>query len=237
MNYYFITGTSSGIGEALVQELLRYPQHHIFGLSRTNHLQDDAFTHSIIDLSRPEALEAFTFEKLSDAQQIVLVNNAGTLGAVQYVGQQSNENIQNSIQVNFISAALLMNKFISAYQNVDCQKLIINISSGAAISAYDGWSNYCSAKAALNMFTEVIDKEQKSMEHPIQSFAIAPGVVDTLMQNRIRESSAEQFSQIEKFKSLKSNEQLYQAKDVAKELVRLMQNSENIPSVISRISL
>lgn len=237
MNYYFITGTSSGIGKALVQELLKYPRQQIFGLSRSNHLHEDEFTHCAIDLSKPNEVNDFVFPALKDAQKIVLVNNAGTLGEVKYVGQQSNQNIQDSMQVNFTSAALLMNKFIKAYQDYPCEKLIVNISSGAATSAYDGWANYCSAKAALNMYTEAIAKEQEHLDKPVKVFAIAPGVVDTLMQDQIRNASSEQFSQISKFKDLKDNNKLYQAQDVAQRLVEMISEPSTIPSLISRIQL
>ena len=237
MNYYFITGTSSGIGKALVQELLKYPHQHIFGLSRSNKLCEEEFTHKVIDLSKPSEVEAFEFPTLKTTRKIVLVNNAGTLGEIQYVGQQSNQNIQDVMQVNFTSAAILMNKFIAAYQDYPCEKIIVNISSGAATFAYDGWANYCSAKAALNMYTEVINKEQLHRTHPVLSFAIAPGVVDTLMQDLIREVSAEQFSQIEKFKGLKENDHLYKARDVARRLVELIVDPKLIHSLISRIQL
>ena len=34
MNYYFITGTSSGIGKALVEQLLLDEKNHIFGFGQ-----------------------------------------------------------------------------------------------------------------------------------------------------------------------------------------------------------
>lgn len=237
MNYYFITGTSSGIGKALVQAILKHPQQFIFGLSRTNHLHEDEFEHHVVDLSKPEEVAAFEFKKLKDAKRIVLINNAGTLGEIKYVGNQSSSNIQSAMQVNFTSAAVLMNNFIASYQSYPCEKLIINISSGAANSAYDGWSSYCSAKAALNMYTEVIAKEQESLDNAIQCYAIAPGVVDTLMQDVVRESEESQFSQLEKFKNLKDNKQLYQAQDVANRLLEMIFDPTLIPSRISRIQL
>lgn len=237
MNYYFITGTSSGIGKALVDALLKFGNNQIFGLSRTNTLHEDAFHHKVIDLSNAEEVAVFDFEEISKADRIVLINNAGTLGEVKYVGQQSDENIRHSIQVNFVSAAVLMNKFIAKYQEVQAVKLIVNLSSGAADNAYDGWANYCSSKAALNMYTEVIHKEQEKQKYPVKSYAIAPGVVDTLMQEVIRETSSEDFSQLDKFKKLKQNHALYQAQDVARKMISLIEEPATIPSVISRIRL
>lgn len=237
MNYYFITGSSSGIGKALVDELLRYPFNTILGLSRTNFLSEKQFTHYTIDLSKIDDVKNFDFEKLEHADRIVLINNAGTLGDIEHVGSQRDENIAESIMVNFTSAAILMNKFIMAYQNENCEKIIVNLSSGAADSPYDGWANYCSSKSALNMYTKVIHEEQQLQDLPIKVFAIAPGVVDTLMQDTIRTTEKKSFSRIEKFKSLKENDELYQAKDVAKKMLSMIHEPESIPSIISRIQL
>ncbi len=237
MNYYFITGSSSGIGKAMVEELLKYPNNQVIGLSRTNTLGDKQFEYWNCDLSKGAEVKAFKFQNIDKADRIVLINNAGDLGEIAYVGQQSDDNIIASSMVNFTSAAVLMNKFISAYQNFDGEKIIVNVSSGAANSAYDGWANYCSAKAALNMFTRVIYEEQLGQNYPVQAYAIAPGVVDTLMQDTIRNVEERSFSQIEKFRALKENNELYQANEVAEHILALIMDPKNIPSLISRIQL
>ncbi|MDA9952070.1 SDR family NAD(P)-dependent oxidoreductase [Chitinophagales bacterium] len=237
MNNYFITGSSSGIGKALVEELLNYPNNKVIGISRTNTLSDKQFEHWKCDLSKGSEVKAFNFEKIERADRIVLINNAGDLGEIAYVGQQSDDNIIASSMVNFTSAAVLMNKFISAYQDFEGEKIIVNVSSGAANSAYDGWANYCSAKAALNMFTQVIHEEQQAQNFPIQAYAIAPGVVDTLMQDTIREVEERSFSRIEKFRALKENNELYQAHAVAERMLALIMDPKTIPSLISRIQL
>lgn len=237
MNYYFITGSSSGIGKALVEELIKFPGNFVIGMSRRNFLANDQFEHQFIDLSKAEDVRTFQFPALKQAKQIVLINNAGTLGDIKHVGKQSDENIIDSIMVNFTSAAVLMNKFIKTYAAQSCAKCIINLSSGAADSPYDGWANYCSSKAALNMYTQVIHEEQKMHDNPVKIYAIAPGVVDTLMQDQIRQVDESSFSRIDKFKQLKANNELYQAEDVAKKLHELIQDPDRIPSLISRIKL
>lgn len=237
MNYYFITGSSSGIGKALTEELLKYPNNYIIGLSRTNYIADKQFEHRHLDLSKPDEVESFKFEELQHAKKIVLVNNAGTLGDIEHVGNQSSQNIKDSIMVNFAAPAILMNKFIKSYKAFEGERIIINLSSGAADSAYDGWANYCSSKAALNMYTKVIHEEQALKSSPIKIFAIAPGVVDTVMQETIRQVDEGAFSQKKKFKSLKENDELYKAQDVAKQLVKMIHDTSTIPSLISRIHL
>lgn len=237
MNYYIITGTSSGIGNALARELLKYVENRIIGISRSNTIFEDHFQHINIDLSDLSQVKNLDLNIPKDAKKVVLVNNAGTLGEIEYVGQQSNQNVATTINVNFTAAALLMNQFIQKTQDLAIEKVIINISSGAANSAYDGWANYCSSKAALNMYTEVIHKEQQFKKYPVQVFAIAPGVVDTYMQDQIRSSNSNSFSQIEKFKTLKEEKQLFSTFDVAKYLVNVLNDVSKIPSLISRIHL
>lgn len=53
---------------------------------------------------------------------------------------------------------------------------IINMSSGAALRARVGASHYCSSKAAISMFTQVLALE--AAEHNIQVNAVAPGLIE-----------------------------------------------------------
>ena len=82
-----------------------------------------------------------------------------------------------------------------------------------------------------------ITEEQKEQKCPCGIYAIAPGVVDTLMQDQIRQVDEESFSRIDKFRELKANKGLYQAKDVAVKLLEFIEYPEKITSLISRIKL
>lgn len=237
MNYYFITGTSSGLGAALVKILVKDEQNRISGFSRTSHFHHNHFCHQPIDLSKTENFDQISFTELSDPQKIVLINNAGALGTIAHVGNVSSSDLLNTMNVNTLSAMYLCNEFIKAYQHVDAEKIIINISSGAASSPYDGWAAYCASKAALDMFTRVVAKEQELKQFPVKTFAIAPGVVDTNMQNQIRQTNAENFSKIDKFLDLKKGGSLYQSEDVAGKLIYFIENTNEIKDVVSRIQL
>ena len=57
-------------------------------------------------------------------------------------------------------------KIIPSCQNSDAKKSIMNISSGAARHAIESWSSYCSTKAALDMYSEVIHIEQQKEGRP-----------------------------------------------------------------------
>lgn len=53
---------------------------------------------------------------------------------------------------------------------------IVNMSSGAAIRARVGASHYCSSKAAISMFSQVLALE--AAEYNIQVNAVAPGLIE-----------------------------------------------------------
>jgi NAD(P)-dependent dehydrogenase (short-subunit alcohol dehydrogenase family) len=55
--------------------------------------------------------------------------------------------------------------------------VVINITSDAAVEAYDGWGGYGSAKAALDQLTAVL-----AVEHPeLRFYAVDPGDMRTRM--------------------------------------------------------
>lgn len=60
---------------------------------------------------------------------------------------------------------------------------LITIGTGAATQPIPSWSGYCVSKAGLLMLTRVIAAETPE----ITSFSFAPGVVNTVMQQTIRE--------------------------------------------------
>ena len=68
----------------------------------------------------------------------------------------------------------------------DGRGTIVNISSGAAHRAMEGWSAYCASKAGLAMLTKSLALEYGPLG--IRVFGFAPGIVDTDMQASIRAS-------------------------------------------------
>jgi benzil reductase ((S)-benzoin forming) len=237
MNYYFITGTGSGIGKALAEQLLADENNRIVGISRSCSVKHKNYSHLTIDLSNVPELLAYDFPDLEAAESIVLVNNAGMLGDIKHVGLISVENMVQTMHVNTIAVMVLCNQFLKKYEDFDTEKIIINITSGAASSPYDGWAAYCTSKAAVDMFTRVLAKEQTVKKYPAKVYAIAPGVVDTGMQDAIRTADKDNFSNIEKFINLKNDNKLYSTESVAGKLIYFIQNTNEIPDVVSRIQL
>jgi len=234
MKYIFITGSSKGLGKALAELFLEQSNTQVIGIARTCTIQHENYTHHPLDLSNPEMVNSFTFPQLTDAEEILLINNAGMLNPIKKIGTFSAEEVSRNIQVNLTSPIVLSNHFIKQFQQLECKRMIINISSGAGKKPIDGWAAYCSTKSGLNMFSEVMQAEQNLISYVykrIRVIALSPGVIDTEMQAEIRESNSSDFSAVEQFKSYKQNGELQSAQQTAGKIIsnlHLLFDKENV---------
>ncbi|MDX5346981.1 MAG: SDR family NAD(P)-dependent oxidoreductase [Hymenobacteraceae bacterium] len=238
MNYYIITGTSRGIGKALAEALLQNDQNVVHGVSRRKIIEHPNYIHHPLDLSDLDGVE-HNFQKIflpfKDADKVVLVNNAGVIGEVGYVGEFKDDHFEFVFDTNLISPAILMNEFLRHYAQLPCLKVILNISSGAGKYPIDGWAAYCASKAALDMLSLTVQKEQDLRGNQVKVFALAPGVVDTAMQEHIRESEPNSFSTLQKFHDYKEQSLLSSPEDVAEKMLKLLDNPERYKDVVMRI--
>jgi len=239
VNIYIITGASKGIGKALAEELLKDENNCVIGVSRTNTIEHPNYRYQPMDFSDIPAVEhnlQKVFLPYKDAEKLVLINNAGVLGDIGYVGEgMPNERFEFVFDVNVIVPAMLMNTFLQVYKQHPAQKLIVNISSGAGKYPIDGWASYCASKAALDMMSMAIQREQDVRGSGIKIYALAPGVVDTAMQENIREADAERFSTVEKFRDYKATNALAQPEDVASKIIYFMNNTDKYTDVIQDV--
>jgi benzil reductase ((S)-benzoin forming) len=88
------------------------------------------------------------------------------------------------------------------------------LSSGAASTAYAGWSSYNAGKAAVDHWVRTVGAEQ-SPETGCRVIAVAPGVVDTAMQGEIRAVDEDAFPAVERFRELKESGSLISAEQAA----------------------
>ena len=222
MHYYLITGASQGLGRALAEAILERDDTLVLGISRHATIEHPRYQHHPLDLSDIEAVAhnlGKIFPPRPDAQSITLINNAGTLGEIGYVGELPNEHFQFVFDLNVVAPAMLMNTFLSTYGGqTDIPRTVLNISSGAAQRPVDGWAAYCASKAALNALSETTQKEQDLRGSGVRVWALAPGVVDTAMQAHIRTASVGQFSEAEKFVGYQQQGQLQAPEVVARRI-------------------
>lgn len=224
--HVFITGASSGIGKGIAEALLS-DGVTVTGMQRRSGLSHPEYSHQELDLSSAAALEKFSFTAPHQAQRWVLINNAGTIGEVKPVQRLSANATEHSFFLNLTAPVILTQKFLQACEAQGKEPVVINISSGAASYPIPSWSTYCAAKAALEQFTQVLHTD-----HPkVAAMAISPGIVDTEMQDAIRDSKAADFPEHERFVNYKKQGELQSPQVVGKKIATFVHHPEKAPSV------
>ncbi|HEX8428652.1 SDR family NAD(P)-dependent oxidoreductase [Hymenobacter sp.] len=227
MYYYIITGASRGLGKALAETVLSQPDTRVLGVSRHATIQHERYQHQPLDLSDITAVENNlhkVFPTCPNATSITLINNAAVLGDIGYLGEHKNEHFEFVFSVNVIAPAMLMNMFLSAYSGqTSIPRTILNISSGAAQRAVDGWGAYSASKAALDALTRTAQKEQDLRGSGIRLRSLSPGVLDTTMQEHIRGADVNSFSEAARFAGLYSQGKLVKPEEVAEKVVAWLQ--------------
>lgn len=235
MNVYFVTGSSKGLGKALCELLLTNPENRVIGLARSSAIEHERYEHRKLDLTDLEAVAAFEFTALPECERMVLVNNAGSIGEIKPNGKLDAQAIALNYDLNISAPSILCNAFIRAFQQNSGQRIIINVSSGAAQNAIASWSGYCAAKAALEMYSRVIAEEQKSQPNPIRILSVAPGIVDTGMQVAIRSANPEEFSRHADFINYHESGQLASAQDVAEKYRYIIDHVDDFSETVTSV--
>ena len=124
----------------------------------------------------------------------VLINNAGIIEPIAPIDAVDPDAWGNLIDVNLKGVL----HGIRAAVPVMRQRgggTVINISSGAATSALEGWSAYCASKAAVLMLTASLHMELGGAG--IRALGLSPGTVATQMQRVIKASGVNPVSQLD----------------------------------------
>lgn len=218
---FLVTGSSSGLGLALTEELLTRENAEVHGLARRRpRLDHPRYVHHAVDLSQPQTLAGWAFPDLQPFDRVTLVNNAGWIGPVKPFALLDPADLDRALQVNFQAPFYLTQRFLNAPGPGMSGRAVLNISSGAAQYPVPSWSAYCASKAALDRMSQVL-----ALDHPeLTVLSVAPGVVDTPMQADIRTRSAEDFPHVERFINYYEEGQLTSAASTARRLVRLLDN-------------
>lgn len=173
-----IAGSSSGIGKATTKMLLD-KQHWVLGLARHHGkfiCQDPNYETYTIDFSQVDTLEA-RLKPLAFAHREIDVLIAsvgyGQFGALEEFSVQQMQNIMN---VNFLSQAIFIKTFLPHMKRRKQGKIIL-IGSECAHEGQKKGTLYCASKFALRGFTQSLRKECASSQ--ISVTLINPGPVDT----------------------------------------------------------
>ncbi|ARD47247.1 SDR family NAD(P)-dependent oxidoreductase [Sporosarcina sp. P33] len=231
MEIVIITGASKGIGRQLLSQFSDTGAT-VYGMARTNpESLHTMYEVDVADYGKSSAiLEGIISQHKDEANSFTLINNAGMIDPISLAGSLDSLKIEQAIQVNLTAPIQLINTFIDALKDFRGTKKVLNISSGAGRHAYEGWSIYCTTKAGLDHFSRVVALEQQKADYPTGIVSIAPGIIDTGMQETIRSSSEKQFPHLKRFIAYKQEGQLSSAQKTAEKLVRFVKETNFLES-------
>ena len=177
----FITGVSSGIGLALAREYLRQGVA-VYGVSRREPnelINEPKFHFERMDLANSQTVPGALKRLLEGVGRLdLIVLNAGVLGRVADMGEISAKELRNVLEVNLVANKVVLDAIFG--MEIPVQQ-VVGISSGAGTTPNRGWNAYAISKAGLNMMMGLY-----AAERPETHFcALAPGIVDTAMQEKI----------------------------------------------------
>ncbi|MFA5298961.1 MAG: SDR family NAD(P)-dependent oxidoreductase [Lutibacter sp.] len=220
-----ISGGNKGLGLGFA-EVYHKNGYRVISISRSKVEKLYFVEQYQCDLSKTETIESVLNEIFShldkkNTQQLTFINNAGDLGKVNTLENLTPSEISYTIQVNLIAPLVLSSQFIKLSKDWHCKKQIINISSGAAVNPYEGWIMYCTSKAGLDMMTKVVSKEQKEVTNNVSIVSVYPGIVDTPMQVKIRNTPKEHFKSVQRFIDFYEHGDLFSPEQVAKKVYQL----------------
>jgi NAD(P)-dependent dehydrogenase (short-subunit alcohol dehydrogenase family) len=127
----------------------------------------------------------------------ILVNNAGVLDPIGPLVETSGTMWLRNIAINVGGTYLVTRAVLPGMLDRDYGR-IVNISSDAARHASAGWSAYCAAKAAVDQLTRVLALELEGSGIAVSAFD--PGLIDTAMQERVRQAAPAQVPRLEEYR-------------------------------------
>jgi benzil reductase ((S)-benzoin forming) len=218
----WISGASSGIGRALAATI-PWDRARLLGVSRR---PPGVGEHLEADLADPASWELVgrSFERELagwSGDRVVFVHAAGVLAPIGFVGEVATDDYVRNVILNSAAGQVLGHMFLAAARDVDASRQIVMLTSGAARSVYPGWASYGAGKAALNQWVRDAGAEQE-LRGGAHVIAVAPGTVDTGMQQRLRETAERDFPKRQKFVDLHRAGELADPERVAGEIWTLL---------------
>ena len=226
-----ITGASRGLGKGMAEHFAAEGMK--LGLcARTmdDHIDAQRISRPV-DVTDGEAVEAFAKHVAEHFGHIDLwINNAGVLEPIAPMRSVESKDFDDHMRINVLGVFHGCKSYVHHLHASGKGGVLVNISSGAAMSAYAGWAPYCASKSAVDRLSEVIALEEESIG--LRVHAVAPGVIDTDMQELIRGTAEADFPMVDKFLELKANDDFSTTRFVSEKMLELAFGQHDEPVVV-----
>ncbi len=215
-----ITGGSSGLGKSLAIKLANN-RNEIFCIGRTlvkgkNIISVKCNFNNLNDIKKK--LQLLRIKKLD-----YVFLNAGILGDLKNITKIKSNEIFQILKINVLANKQILDFFIKKKIPI---KLIIGISSGAALSPKFGWYLYCCSKSAFKFLLESYAIEDNQRKY----INISPGLIKTKMQKKICSVNEKKFPSVKKFKFLNKSNKVPSPDEVAENLIKKVKGLKKFQS-------
>jgi len=192
-NVAIITGASRGLGRASAIEMgkegaslviISRTLPEIEATSRTIEKVGGNVLSLKVDISRSTDVEEAVDKAQSHFGKIdILMNNAAVIGPVRPLFEVDEGDWNICMDIN-LKGTFLFSKAVIPYMIRQKKGKIINVTSGLGVMAMPLFGGYSIAKAGVIHLTKLLAEELKA--HNIQVNGLDPGVMDTRMQEELR---------------------------------------------------
>lgn len=199
-----VTGASRGIGKAISGKLARLGVRVVLCSRNEEQLQ-----HTVAEInnfggvaagisgdvgSYEDVKRVINFCETTYGRLDILVNNAGTIEPISFLADSDPDLWSRAVDINLKGVYFCIRGALPLMLKQGAGT-IINLSSGAANNALEGWSHYCSTKAGAKRLTECVHRELG--DKGIRAIGLSPGTVATDMMADIKASGIGPVSQLD----------------------------------------
>jgi NADP-dependent 3-hydroxy acid dehydrogenase YdfG len=179
-NAAVVTGASTGIGEATVRAL-RAEGWTVFAVARRADrlavlAQETGATAIPADISQDADVERLLAEVTEAGGIDTLINIAGGARGADRIADAKTDDWEWMFEVNVLGTLKLTRAFLPMLRACG-EGTVLNLTSTAGLTAYEGGGGYNAAKFAQHALTGALRLEEA--EHNVRVIEVAPGLVHT----------------------------------------------------------
>ena len=235
---FILTGASRGMGLAMARQLLQ-PGNTLLCISRsvneTLAMQAKSSSVTLLQWTQDLALGARTSARLEQwlreqpggtsntlFASATLINNAGVIPRIGPLSKADADDLSHALRVGLEAPMQLTSAFLRATQGWVATRKVLNISSGLGRRAMASQAAYCAAKAGMDHFTRCVVLEEALKTNGAKLCSLAPGVIDTGMQEQLRAADSQAFPDQSSFINLKTSGSLAFPEEAAARLLAFL---------------
>ena len=235
---FIITGASRGMGLAMARQLLQ-PNNTLLCISRnaneTLAVQAKQAAARLLQWKQDLTLGARTSARLeqwlreqpgSSFASATLINNAGVIPRIGPLSDADADDLSNALRAGLEAPMQLTSAFLRATQSWAGVRKVLNISSGLGRRAMASQAGYCAAKAGMDHFTRCVAMEEALRPNGAKVCSLAPGVIDTGMQEQLRAADSAAFPDQASFVNLKTSGALASPEEAARRVLSVLMRAD-----------